>query len=196
MISEIIRIKEFIEDPTCILINELDICFGCARIDVAVINGQIHGYEIKSERDNLERLPAQMDLYNKVFDTLTLVISEKHYDNAIEIIPEWWGLFCIKKNKKEVSLKVVRNPIQNINVEPINVAQLLWKDELYELLQLYGLSKGVKNKTRYELSKLAEKKISPIDISLFTRDKLKCRKSGRALQLQQLCGDLHILQPN
>lgn len=39
-----------------IIVDELPICWGDARIDLAVINGRINGYEIKSDRDTLDRL--------------------------------------------------------------------------------------------------------------------------------------------
>ncbi|HHY79514.1 MAG TPA: sce7726 family protein, partial [Thermoanaerobacter sp.] len=64
--DEFLNNKDFISEPDTIFVNELDICFGTARIDVAVINGKMHGFEIKSEQDNLERLPAQIEAYNKI----------------------------------------------------------------------------------------------------------------------------------
>jgi hypothetical protein len=186
LLSKIAKTKEFVADPACIVVNEMDVCFGCARIDIAVINDKIHGYEIKSERDNLERLPDQADLYNRVFDALTLVFSEKHYDKAVQILPEWWGLYCVTKGKTGISLGIMRNPKQNPQVEAINVAQLLWKNELHELLRLNGISKGIKNKTRYELSKLAEQEIEHTEISDFVSRKLKTRESWKSVFLKDL----------
>lgn len=54
-------------------------------------------------------------------------------------------------------------------------------------LVLNGLSKGIKSKTRYELSELAANKISRPKIAFFTREKLKNRESWKDLHLQQLC---------
>lgn len=196
LLNQILTIEEYVEDPSCIIVNEMDICFGCARIDLAVINGQMHGYEIKSDYDNLERLPSQADYYNRVFESLTLVVSEKHFTKAVEIIPEWWGIYCVTTEYNRASLNIVRSPKPNINIDVASIAQLLWKDELYELLKKRGITKGVKSKTRYELSKIVEKQLVPSDICEFTRQKLKQRTSSRALQLQQLYGDWHQLQPN
>lgn len=50
--------SEFINDPETVVINELDVCFGNAIIDVVAVNGEIYGFEIKSEQDSLERLPS------------------------------------------------------------------------------------------------------------------------------------------
>ncbi|WP_168198409.1 sce7726 family protein [Crassaminicella thermophila] len=67
LLKKFLKTKAFISDPTTKLIHEMDVCFGTSRIDIAVINGKIHGYEIKSEQDTLDRLPAQIESYNKIF---------------------------------------------------------------------------------------------------------------------------------
>src|SRR4051812_32014446 len=45
-----------------LVIDELGIAHAKARIDVAVINGCLHGFEIKSAADTLTRLPRQLEL--------------------------------------------------------------------------------------------------------------------------------------
>src|SRR5436305_708698 len=52
----------------------------------------IHGYEIKSDKDTLIRLPRQVDAYNAVFERATLVSTRRHLSSAREIIPNWWGI--------------------------------------------------------------------------------------------------------
>lgn len=39
-----------------VVIEELGLCRGQVRVDVSVVNGLLHGYEIKSDRDSLRRL--------------------------------------------------------------------------------------------------------------------------------------------
>src|ERR1700733_13876750 len=62
------------------------------RIDLAVVNGSLHGFEIKSDVDTLRRLPSQRDSYNSLFDQITLVIAARHFKKALTMIPEWWGV--------------------------------------------------------------------------------------------------------
>ena len=50
-------LSEHAGDPTAVVIDELGICQGSARIDMAVVNGSLNGYEIKSDLDTLARLP-------------------------------------------------------------------------------------------------------------------------------------------
>jgi hypothetical protein len=45
------------------IVQEMGVWSGVARIDIAVINGELCGYELKSDRDTLERLPRQMEYY-------------------------------------------------------------------------------------------------------------------------------------
>ncbi|MDA8118743.1 MAG: sce7726 family protein, partial [Gammaproteobacteria bacterium] len=72
-----------------VVLDELGICRGEVRVDVAVVNGEIHGYEIKSDRDSLRRLASQVELYSKVLDQATLVAGERHFDAAAALLPEW-----------------------------------------------------------------------------------------------------------
>ena len=57
------------------MLHELGILNGATRIDIAVITGQIEGYELKSERDTIQRRPAQRDLHNKVMDRIRLAAT-------------------------------------------------------------------------------------------------------------------------
>ena len=73
------------------IIEELGVQHGTARIDIAVVNGTMHGYEIKSDQDTLKRLPEQMDIFNSVFDKMTLIVGKNHLYEAINIVPDWGG---------------------------------------------------------------------------------------------------------
>ena len=79
-------IEELIEthsnEPDTRIIHELGIDFGSNRVDVAVVNGIIHGYEIKSDCDTLDRLPRQIQSYNKLFERMTVVTARKFYDHT------------------------------------------------------------------------------------------------------------------
>ena len=79
-------------DPSSRVVDELGIFEGACRMDVAVINGELHGYEIKSALDTLDRLPSQQSYYNQVFDRITLVADGCHIKKAMEIVPPSWGL--------------------------------------------------------------------------------------------------------
>lgn len=70
-----------------VVVEELGLCRGRVRVDLAVVNGSLHGYEIKSDRDSLDRLAGQADVYSKVLDQVTLVVGERHLAHAMDRVP-------------------------------------------------------------------------------------------------------------
>lgn len=196
LIASLSNIPEFNNDDT-FLINELDVCNGRSRADVAIVNGKLHGFEIKSPQDNLDRLSSQISSYNQVFDTVTLITCDKYLTNARAIIPKWWGIYCINKTKNGLQLKQKRRPKLNIGVSSYQLAGLLWKDELIELIcQSTQIQKGLTSKSRNKLALIAAEHISQNIINDYVRSTLKYRQGWKAVPLTQLCDDLHNIQPN
>lgn len=129
------------------VVQEMGIWSGSVRVDIAVINGELHGFELKSERDTLERLPAQAELYNQVFDRVTLVVAEKHASKAAAIIPEWWGVSLASgRPGAPVDLTAGREAARNPDLKPVQIARLLWRSEAIEVLERYALIKGFRSK--------------------------------------------------
>src|SRR5437870_5424523 len=79
-------------DPDTRIIPELGLCQGDVRIDVAVVNGSLNGYEIKSDADTLDRLPAQQEAYSKILDTVMAVAGGRHLEAVAAMVPDWWEL--------------------------------------------------------------------------------------------------------
>lgn len=128
-----------------LVIDELAVCQGAQRVDVAVINGELVGYEIKSERDTLERLPAQRDAYAQVFDRLYLVASEVHLETVKSrgMLGEWWGLLRADADKAgTVTLHPEQPARLNPDVDALALAQLLWREEVLAALEERGLATG------------------------------------------------------
>lgn len=117
------------------LMEELGIEHGGARIDVAVVNGELVGYEIKSDYDSLDRLANQMRAYNRVFDELTIVTTAKFADQAQRLLPPWWGIWEATVEDAAVALAVSRAPSQNPEQDALSLLSLLWRDEAIALLR-------------------------------------------------------------
>jgi hypothetical protein len=132
------------------IIEELGITHGEARIDIAVVNGVIHGYELKSDLDTLTRLPNQIKIYNSVLDRVTLVVGKNHLHEAIKIVPEWWGVTVAKLvvGDKNISFYNIREAEQNPRPDSVSVAALLWRDEALKILEDINEAAGVRSKTR------------------------------------------------
>src|SRR5207302_5381333 len=72
--------------PDTIYLPEFALYGGANRADYAALNGVSHGYEIKSDRDTLTRLPQQLDAYSAGFERATLVSAPRHLSDAKKII--------------------------------------------------------------------------------------------------------------
>lgn len=167
-------------DADTILLDELGLCQGESRVDMAVVNGSLNGFEIKSECDTLTRLPLQQNIYDKTLDTVTIVTGSNHLVAVLEKVPGWWGVIeAYKSGENDIKLNVVREARQNQTVDSYSVLQLLWRDEAYEELARRGLHRGLKGKPRRLLwQKLAENLTSD-EVSETVRRRLKNRTNWR-----------------
>jgi hypothetical protein len=161
-----------------IIVDELDLCSGLSRIDVAVINGVIHGYEIKSEEDTLKRLPLQMNYYNKSLEKVTIATNLVHLKDVRKSVPKWWGLILVDNDKKRKLIEIREAKI-NPGVEGQTLLQLLWKDELFLIAEKYNIDiKQSSNKRVLQASIANELKLNAI--SQEVRSALKSRQNWRS----------------
>jgi hypothetical protein len=108
------------------------------RADLAVIGRSLDGFEIKTERDTLGRLPRQIDAYGRLFDRCSVVVAEKHRDEATALLPAWWGITTVRVNGG-VSFTEVREPRRNPALDPEILVRLLWREEaMIALVKLGG----------------------------------------------------------
>lgn len=158
------------------IVEEMGIWNGAVRVDLAVINGELAGYEIKSARDTLQRLPAQAALYNAVFDRVHLVAAENHVSQALAQIPEWWGVVVALQDEDTVRLHVLRPSSQNWALQPIQIARLLWREEALEILETYGSGRGVKRASREQVAERLIMTLGLDELRQEVRQRLKKRK--------------------
>jgi hypothetical protein len=167
-------------DPNTRIVEELGLDHGASRVDVAVVNGMIHGFEIKSERDTLSRLHRQMQIYNAVLDRVTLVTCPRHTDAALRAIPEWWGVKLAEMGPRGgVRFHTLQRARNNPSLQPLVIARLLWREEAITLLEQIGQSRGLIGKPRAMLyARLAE--VAPLDLlRCWVRERLKTRTAFR-----------------
>lgn len=128
------------------VLEELGLCQGDVRVDVAAVNGELSGYEIKSPSDTLARFPRQCKFYSKVVDRAWLVATEQTIARAE--VPDWWGLIAVFELDDRLALRVVRPAQLNPKPDALSIAKLLWRDEALECLRNAGRARGVLTKSR------------------------------------------------
>lgn len=110
------------------------------RADVVVVGGSLDGYEIKSARDGLRRLPRQADAYGRLFDRCVAIVAARHVAKAVQIVPAWWGIVIYDDRGAEITFTTMRgaepNPAVNLEV----LVRLLWRDEAFAALEGMGMS--------------------------------------------------------
>jgi hypothetical protein len=157
--------------------RELGICVGAGRIDLAAVNGAITGCEVKSSRDGLARLPLQVKLYSRVVDRAVLAVERTRPGVVADLVPGWWGVWhVIEVSDEEVALEVLREPAPNPCIDAAAVAQLLWRDEAFDLLKQLDLHRGLASATRWRLWDALTEHLSLEELQAEVRQRLRARQ--------------------
>jgi len=177
--------------PNAKIIEELGITHGAARIDIAVISGSIHGFELKSDIDTLDRLPEQIKIYNSVLDKVTLVVGKNHLFKAFNIVPEWWGVTIAKivHSTESVTFCKIREAEENPQRDYVAVAELLWRKEALNILEKIGQAEGVRSKTRKTIYERLVEVLDGQTLSEIVRTHLCTRINWRSDLQYMPCGD-------
>lgn len=171
---------QFGSNESNLVVEELGLSFGNSRVDIAVVNGSLIGFEIKSDFDNLKRLPSQIEMYQRYFDKVFLITTNHHLSDALELIPKNWGVYVAKGEKSDGKLVRVRAAKKNIETDSAYIIRLVWKNEALNYLENLGL-RGIKSKTKDELYNLLLAYTSTKRIKQFVIDTLKNRSIWRAV---------------
>lgn len=173
-------LSEYDNDPESKIVEELSLWATGSRIDIAVINGHLHGFEIKSAIDTLQRLPHQIEAYAKVFDYITVVIEPKHYGKVYDLLPRWVGISVCSQAIKEGSIDVIRLPDLNTAQDGFYIAKLLWRDELIDILKENNIP-FKKSQRNWLLCEILSERIETPTLSTIVRQKLKLRKNWKEI---------------
>ena len=183
------------ENVPCLIVEELGLNQGDARIDIAVVSGHLHGYEIKSERDSLRRLHRQERVYSQVLDYVTVVAAVRHLSRLEAWVPAWWGITVV--DSTTLSLSIVKPASPNPQVSPEALVQLLWRKEAMQLLQRIDPSLPHPRATRREIWLQIMESVSLDELKREVREALRSRRFWRnshpitaAASPPTPCGDL------
>lgn len=167
-------------DDRTLIVEEMGVWSGSVRVDIAVVNGELQGFEIKSAKDTLSRLCAQEALYSQVFDRVTLVIGDKHLQKAMALVPTWWGItIATSDDNNTVSLSSYRASETNPALNALQVARLMWRDEMIDILERHSLLRGLKSANVEKLRHKAIEALAPDLLRLEVRETLKRRSWSR-----------------
>ena len=174
------EIKERLKQSTkARVVDEFQILRGLGRIDVALIDDALHGYEIKSASDRLDRLPTQQANYGKVFERMTLVADERHVKEAVAMVPKHWGLIVVGLKEGKPYADTLWPAMRNQDLDKLALAQLLWRDEVLELMEYFDIASGFKKSNRKTLWRHVSSCLTLEQIKAYVCFKLRSRKDWR-----------------
>lgn len=107
------------------------------KVDVAIFNGTATAYEIKSERDRLNRLENQVASYRKVFSKVYVVTGENHVDEVLKRTGDEIGVLLLSDR---FTISTVRDAVDRPDlVRPEVIFDSLKIGEAVSLLSELGV---------------------------------------------------------
>jgi len=163
-----------------LVIDELGLNHGKCRADIAVVNGHLIGYEIKSNKDSLYRLNEQIKSYNAIFDKIYIIVGERYSNSIQKHIPKHWGVtVSVKGSRGAVNFHVIRKAQKNKSTNPLSIARLLWRNEAIEILEQKKIPPKVLRQPRAVLYKHLVDMLHVCELKKTVRKYLKNRKNWR-----------------
>lgn len=120
---------------TATMLNEFRV--GGSKADVVILNGTSTVYEIKSERDSLERLASQLSDYQKVFYHTNVITSEKQVASVLAAVPENIGVLCLTKRYQISTVREAKERPELLS--SVCMFDSLRRDESQAILQNIGV---------------------------------------------------------
>jgi hypothetical protein len=111
----------------------LELQAGSSIADVVVFNGTSTAYEIKTDRDNFERLETQIRDYSQSFARTYVVTSIERASIAARYVPEHIGLLGLRRNGSLSELRQAAEDVGRLSVRCLS--SLLRQKELLRVLE-------------------------------------------------------------
>jgi hypothetical protein len=185
------RLRQQHAQKNTLVIDELGLNHGKCRADIAVVNGHLMGYEIKSNNDSLRRLKEQVKSYNSVFDRVSIIVGDRYINSIQNYVPEWWGVIVsVRGPRGAVNFDMIRKARTNKKVDPISLARLLWRNEAEEILRQKKLPPRILRQPRAILYEHLVDKLNVCELRKFIREYFKKRKNWRCPESPSQCDDL------
>lgn len=171
-----------------LVLDELSLLHARGRVDLAVIGQRIDGYEIKSARDSLARLPHQLDIYRRSLHTLTLVVAPRHLPAVVDTVPEWCGVLRVTLGPRGAYwFRSLRRPRRNPDLDPFFLAHLLWRAEAQAALAELGASDRDLRGARKDLYRQLSETMSVSDLTALIKRSMVRRRAWRDLPQPSSC---------
>lgn len=172
---------------TACMLNEFRA--GSCKADLVILNGTASVYEIKSERDSLDRLRNQIENYKKVFATINVIAGDGHVSRVLQIIPKDVGVMSLSRRYR---ITTIREPIDCPDQTcPVSVFESLRTGEAQTILNELGIevpavpNTKIRSAMREQFSRLSPEAVQRSMVSVLKRTRNLAPLSNLISQLPQ-----------
>jgi hypothetical protein len=162
---------------------------GVCKVDLAIFNGTSTAYEIKSERDSLSRLQAQLKAYREVFAKVYVIAGANHLAEIFASIPSDIGIMTLHDRYKITTHREAADLPER--TKPSAIFDAIRLAEAKRILKYCGIdSASVPNTQAYQELKAHFLKLAPLQAH---NGMVKVLKQSRNLQpLADLVNNLPV----
>jgi hypothetical protein len=139
-----------------VLINEMVVANWSRRADIAVVNGKLYAFEIKSDFDSLQRLDGQVSAYLDRFDKVTVVTTRKFTNLISEQMPPDVEIWEAISDGEDVSFRVARRGKTKEITCKRTLCGFLLKSEIISFLRQSNAPPNLQELSREDLISLAK----------------------------------------
>jgi len=144
------------------------------RVDILRISNFSYAYEVKSQRDRVDRLHYQLPMLGRIFESVYLVFSFSVKDKIKKMVDKKVGLYTYTTKEDQIVFTIEREPVEIDEYEPHAQLELFGMDELRSIyFDLY--KEKPKNKVKRELINLFLKNIDRHEINLLFKKTIQKR---------------------
>ncbi len=140
-----------------IIASEVPYIYGKRRVDILVVSkDSLYAFEIKSDKDDLNKLASQVTDYNKTFNYTNIVFSSKFGTKDFKSISRSVGLIQIFDN----NTKLIRKAKKRIRLNKRCLSYFLWRKDIVYMLNKHTKELLAKKTETEKLRKLLLSKVN------------------------------------
>lgn len=158
-----------------ILMSEMVIANWSRRADLAIANGRLCAFEIKSDGDSLKRLPGQVDSFSAHFDKVTVVAVSKFVPSILKDYPTHVGVLEIYTSGGSIKFRQARAGRLVENRDFFRLSTFLTKSEIVKLLRRNGYKLSLEASRRQLIESVS--KLPLKQVKAFVLECVKARYS-------------------
>jgi hypothetical protein len=114
------------------------------RVDILALSENSHAFEVKSQRDKLDRLNYQIPALKEYFENVSLIIPLESKQKIIEHLDREIGIITFKTKDDKIIFEIEREPTSIDDFNEFSQMELLHVDELRTIYSEYVRSPTMK----------------------------------------------------